>query len=102
LAIQIQELNNGKRVTISVEGRFEFSLNREFREAYKKHGEAGTEYEIDLSETEYMDSSALGMLLMIKEYAEEKGGTVILCRPTSYVLKLIELANFHKLFTINS
>ena len=102
MAIYTQLSDGGNTLTIRVEGRFDFASHRDFREAYKSKTETGIKYQIDLSRTEYMDSSALGMLLMIKEYAEVNKGTVTLCRPLPGIQKLFEMANFYTLFTIKS
>ncbi len=57
--------------TIRLQGRFDFSVHREFREAVKSAVSASAvrEIEIDLSAVSYMDSSALGMLLLSRENA---------------------------------
>ena len=47
-----------------------------------------------------MDSSALGMLLLSRENAATERKTVVLVRPAENVRQVLEVANFHKLFTI--
>ena len=88
--------------TIRLQGRFDFSVHREFREAVKSAVSASEvrEIEIDLSAVTYMDSSALGMLLLSRENAAMERKTVILVRPAENVRQVLEVANFHKLFTI--
>ena len=88
--------------TIRLQGRFDFSVHREFREAVKSAVSASEvrEIEIDLSAVTYMDSSALGMLLLSRENASTERMTVILVRPAENVRQVLEVANFHKLFTI--
>jgi len=100
MTIYTQLSDGGKTLTIGIEGKFDFASHGDFRKAYKSQTEAGIGYQIDLSKTEYMDSSALGMLLMIKEYAEVNKGTVTLCRPSSEIKEIFEMANFYTLFTI--
>ena len=55
---------DGSTVTIAISGRFDFGIHREFRNAYEKAEvkSANPKYVVDLGGTEYMDSSALGML----------------------------------------
>ncbi len=88
--------------TISLQGRFDFSAHREFREAVKSAlAEAGIhEIEIDLSAVNYMDSSALGMLLLSRENAAAQRKAIVLTRPAGNIRQVLEVANFHKLFTI--
>lgn len=88
--------------TIRLQGRFDFSVHRDFREAVKTAvATPGVgEIEIDLSAVSYMDSSALGMLLLSRENAAAERKTVVLVRPAENVRQVLEVANFHKLFTI--
>jgi anti-anti-sigma factor len=98
--IYTQSSAAGDTLTIRVEGKFDFVSFGAFRDAYKSETRPGMKYQIDLSKTEAMDSSALGMLLMAKEYAEANRGTVILSRPTPGIKEILEVANFYKLFVI--
>ena len=102
MAIYTQSSDGGKMLTIRVEGAFDFASHGDFSKAYKSQTMPGMTYQIDLSKTGYMDSSALGMLLMIKEYAENNKGTVTINRPSSDIKKIFEVANFYTLFTIES
>lgn len=100
MAIHTQSSDNGKTLTIQVEGKFDFSSHGEFSKAYKSPTESGINYKIDFSKTDFMDSSALGMLLMLKEYAERNRGAVSLHKPSPDAKKVFEVANFYTLFTI--
>jgi anti-anti-sigma factor len=55
---------------------------------------------LDLSAVTYMDSAALGMLLLIRERAEAKGQKVILSRPSPTVMTILQVVQFGKLFEI--
>ena len=59
------------KVSIALSGRFDFNANRAFKSAYEAPLKSANvkELEIELSEVEGMDSSALGMLLMLREKA---------------------------------
>lgn len=51
--------------------------------------------------TTYIDSSGLGMPLILKEHAESLGGVVLLlAKPKPNVKKLLAVPNFQQLFTI--
>ncbi len=93
----------GSVARIEMNGRFDFNLHRAFKDAYDpvlSHGKV-LSLEIDLSKVEYLDSSALGMLLLLRERAQTAGVTVVLCKPSSTVMQILEIANFNKLFTIH-
>ncbi len=89
-----------KTATIQVEGQFDFSQHQAFRDAYRNLTTPGTSIRLDLSKTSYMDSSALGMILLLKEHADKQGGKVVLVSPSNAVEKILTIANFHKLMTV--
>ena len=88
--------------SINMNGRFDFSAHRAFKEAYDPllQQRKISSIEVNLSGVEYMDSSSLGMLLLLKERAETEGMTVELVRPNDTMLKILDIANFKRLFTI--
>lgn len=90
---------DARSATIAISGRFDFSLHKEFREAYRHHAGV-TEYIINLAGAEYMDSSALGMLLLLREHAQAHKGRVVIRSPGPGIRKVLAIANFDKLFPI--
>lgn len=93
---------SGNVVNIGVTGRFDFSSHKEFREAYRSTPEgSNNEYNIDMSATEYVDSSALGMMLLLREYAggDESNVSITGCRKE--VKDILIVSNFDKLFKIS-
>jgi anti-anti-sigma factor len=87
---------------IRLNGRFDFSAHRIFRESYTPSLDAGgvSELEIDFGEVDYLDSSALGMLLMLREKAQAANRKIVLSNCKGSVRQVLEIANFGKLFTI--
>ncbi len=94
--------SDGQTVVIQVKGRFDFHSHREFRDAYSKKSGAGTRYVVDLSNTDYMDSSALGMLLLLRQHAGGDQANVVISRPNPTIQKILTIANFHKMFAIEA
>jgi HptB-dependent secretion and biofilm anti anti-sigma factor len=94
-------INNGKAV-VKLHGRFDFSAHREFRESCNSCLDAAhvREIELDMGGVEYLDSSALGMLLMLKERADAAAKRICLsdCRGT--VKQVLDIANFGRIFSI--
>ena len=76
----IAQEQSGDRATLKLGGRFDFHSHRDFRSAYEKILETGgfREITIDFGEVDYLDSSALGMLLLLREKAEGAGKNVVL------------------------
>lgn len=91
---------NNKYVDIAIEGRFDFSFHQQFRDSYSDCSEKGTTFTLKLDQTSYMDSSALGMILLLKDHADKLGGKVVINKPNETVKKILQIAQFHRLFTI--
>lgn len=101
MALATRTSADGRTVTIDISGRFDFSVHQDFRQVYEHaHGNAN-QYVIDLQNTEYVDSSALGMLLLLREHAggDQAKVKIVHCRPE--VKKILTIANFHHLFQLD-
>lgn len=100
--IQIKNTLENANATISLAGRFDFNSHRQFREAYESalNDPAIKSMEIDLGSVDYLDSSALGMLLLVKEKATNANKSLALANCRGVVQQVLEVANFNKLFTI--
>lgn len=88
--------------SLTLTGRFDFNTQRSFKVAYDPvlANAAVKKISIDLANVDYIDSSALGMLMLFRERAQAAGKSVELCRPNAIVMQILEIANFRKLFTI--
>ena len=64
--------NQGQTLIIDVGTKFDFSKVEDFRNAYDKIDDDVSHIAVDLSQTEYMDSSALGMLLNMQKSLANK------------------------------
>ena len=100
--MDIKVTSTGAEATICMVGRFDFGVHRAFKDAYDPLlSQADLNcIDLDLSGVEYMDSSALGMLLLLHERAEAIGKEVVLSQPNPTVSQILDIANFGKLFTI--
>ncbi len=100
--MQITSTLEGGRSALSLSGRFDFHSHREFRIAYEDALEESgvTEIEIDFNQVDYLDSSALGMLLLLREKATAMGKNVVLSGLKGTVKQVLDIANFGKLFAI--
>jgi HptB-dependent secretion and biofilm anti anti-sigma factor len=95
--------SSGGRSVIRLNGRFDFNAHREFRDAVDQvlKGDGLQEIQVDFGAVDYLDSSALGMLLMLRDKARSAGKTVSLANCRGAVKQVIEIANFGKLFSIS-
>lgn len=87
---------------LGLEGRFDFHCHRDFRVAYEAvlAKPDVRDITVDFGRVDYLDSSALGMLLLLREKAEAGGRKVKLANLSGSVKQVLEIANFGKLFTI--
>ena len=88
---------------IKLVGRFDFNTHRDFRGAYEL---LVTEADIravtvDFSGVDYLDSSALGMLLMLRDKLGGANKSVALTGVRGNVKQVLDIANFGKLFQIS-
>jgi anti-anti-sigma factor len=89
------------RATVKLQGRFDFNAHRDFRDAIDQAMAApAREVHIDMSAVDYLDSSALGMLLMLRDKAKSASREVALTQCSGPVKQVLEIANFSKLFRV--
>lgn len=100
MGVQSSIDNSGKELTIKVDGRFDFSAHQEFRDAYEGMSNDVTNYVVDLGSTSYLDSSALGMLLLLRDHAGGDNANIKIVKCNEDVRKILTISNFEQLFTI--
>ena len=100
MSVSINTAEDNRSATIKINGRFDFSLHNDFRKSYKNVSISGGEYIVDLSNTDYLDSSALGMLLLLKEHAESQLSSVRLINFSEDIKEILTIASFDKLFSL--
>lgn len=101
MAIKSAITDNGSTLTISIQGRFDASALDEFRRSYEDQPEGAVEsYKIDLSDTVHLDSSALGMLLVLRDHAGGDKSRITIANCSPEVKKIFSISSFEQLFTI--
>ena len=94
---------NDHKATLVITGRFDFSIHRDFRTNYEQilEQDGVRELAVDMKDIDYVDSSALGMLLLLREKFMARNIQVTLANPQSPVRQVLDIANFERLFTIS-
>jgi anti-anti-sigma factor len=90
----------GDQLTIRIQGRFDFSAHQEFRNAYEAVDKSPSSYCVDMNETTYLDSSALGMLLLLRDHAGGDNSNIEIVNCSPDVKKILTISNFEQLFII--
>jgi anti-anti-sigma factor len=87
--------------TLQLIGTFNFSAHGIFREFVDKALVSSSRtISLNFREVTYLDSAALGMLLMLRERAESLGKCVAITHENGLVKKVLEVANFQELFAL--
>ena len=92
--------NQGKVLVVDVGTKFDFSKVEDFRNAYDKLDDDVAHIAVDLSQTEYMDSSALGMLLNMQKSLANKELSYSIENARPQVAKILKISRFDKKFDI--
>ena len=90
-----------QKLTIAIEGRFDFSAHKEFRECYEGLDSKPSSFLVDMASANYIDSSALGMLLLLRDHAGGDQADVEIVNCSADVRKILTISNFDQLFTIH-
>jgi len=100
--MNVLSTTNGEEHRVTLSGRFDFSAHKEFRQGYDPvlSKPAVRALVVDLTAVDYVDSAALGMLLLMQERATAANKQVVLLEPKGSAKQVLEVANFHKLFNI--
>ena len=101
MSVVTEVSSDGQKLTISVKGRFDFGRHQEFRESYERLTKKPESIVVDLKEATYLDSSALGMLLLLRDHAGGDDSDVQVINSNSDVRKILAISNFDKLFDIS-
>ena len=98
--MRIGKKSSGEPYILTPE-KFDFSSLTEFKRKYTEVlSQVSNELDIDFSCTHYIDSSALGMLIVCRSYYLEHEKTVRLCNASDDVKQVLLISRFDKKFSI--
>ncbi len=95
----IHETANGKSI-LHLDGRFDFGARKAFKESVDRASEEGSPIGMDLEKVTFVDSSALGLLVICHQNLKNKNVSFFLVNPQTYVKQVLELANIGKMIPI--
>jgi anti-anti-sigma factor len=100
MAINCEETGSGE-VTITLEETFDFNCVEQFRNAYEGiTARACKSLVVDLRRTHYMDSSALGMLINMQKFWQDRCSSFRIINTNPQIRKIFTISRFDKKFTI--
>jgi len=91
--------SSNRKLLITINGPFNFSVYSAFRDAYRDiDPKSVAEISVDLQENDYIDSSALGMLLLLEEHFPDCRINIL--NGSEYTKQVLEIAKFEQKFNI--
>lgn len=91
----------GDTLTFTIKGKFVFSDHIEFKNIIQEfdrddiHG-----VRLNLGDVEFIDSAALGLLLMAKDKSDKSSKQIVLEKPAGQVAKMFAISRFDEIFSI--
>ena len=90
-------------VRIDIDGSLTFEDHNAFRHMIEQVDSAGKgTCIINMQRVSYLDSAALGMLLLLRERLNKRNVSIVLSKANGQVAKILTLSNFGQLFTIEA
>jgi len=101
--MNISVRQQGGKARVVLKGRFDFSSRHDFREACDDalSGSPDTDVVVDLRDLDYLDSAALGMLLLLNDRGRAAGKTISLAARPGVVCDVLRVAKFDALFAFD-
>lgn len=95
-------MTNTSTVSLHPATRFDFNSFRDFRRDYEVALASPTVRVliVDMKNVQYIDSAALGILLLLRDHAVSANKTVEIHNLHGIAKDVLEIANFQKIFTI--
>ncbi|MBE0470495.1 MAG: STAS domain-containing protein [Methyloprofundus sp.] len=100
MTVEVYLDKSKNELQVKVSGRFDFSVHQDFRTLSEVTAKGVGSITIDLGRTEYVDSSALGMLLVLRDKVGNQQNSIKIINARPDVKKILTIANFDKLFTV--
>lgn len=100
--MQIEIATTGETIQVRLTGNFDYTTRNQFMEKMDEamaQAPAG-EIRIEMGGLGYIDSSALGMLLMLRDKAKKQNATVTLANAQGRIRQVLDTAQFERLFTV--
>jgi anti-sigma B factor antagonist len=100
--MDIKSAVDGTKATISLAGKLTVVTSPELEDAVRRIEESGSivDYDMDLSELDYIASAGLRVLVGMQKVANSRGGTVRLLNPNEGVTEVFEMTGLVDIMTI--
>jgi HptB-dependent secretion and biofilm anti anti-sigma factor len=97
----VKHMHNGI-MDVTLSGKFTFNDHPEFRDVLDMFkAKDVTTIVLNMAKTEFIDSAALGMLLLALDESEKYHKPLLVSGAVGQVKKMFDMAQFHTLFAMN-
>lgn len=100
MPVSARSMDDGNKIELSIKGRFDFNDHSEFRNSYRNENPSA-QYIVNMQNADYLDSSALGMLLLLREHAGGENANISIINTPAEIMKIFKISNFESLFSIS-
>lgn len=89
--------------SLQIPERFDFGYHKEFTDQYQSILDAGavSDIALDFSRVNYLDSSALGMMVLFQKKAKGQNVNVRIRGAKDNAREILQIVNFDRLFEIS-
>lgn len=101
MSIEFEKNEAGNTATIVIKGGFNFDSNAEFRRAMGLAVESQRKIIVDMAMVDRIDSSALGMLLLLREQCGGSSSGIRIIKCKQDIRDVLKMANFQSVFDID-
>jgi len=101
MSLTVHHDSENDSLTLQLGERFDFSVHRDFHDACLGAEARARSYIVDLSDVTSMDSSALGMLLLLREHAGAERAEIRIVNAGTELRRTFKVAGFDKLFVLH-
>lgn len=98
--MNVKQEKSEQTVIVHMEGRFDFGARKIFKDAMDQAIKEGMPVVLDLGQVSFVDSSALGLLVICHQNLKNKKIPFSLVNPQTYVRQVLDLANVAKMIPI--
>lgn len=92
--------DDGNTLIVKISGKFDISLSKTFGDSYENKIHSVSKVVLDMADVQHIDSSGLGMMLMLRERFGEDKEKIEIVNAGSNVAKIFELTGYGRLFNI--
>jgi anti-anti-sigma factor len=100
--MNITQEKTDEQTIVHLDGRFDFGARKSFKDAVEQAGQEGSPVVLDLEKVTFVDSSALGLLVICHQNFKNKKIPFYLVNPQTYVKQVLDLANIGKMIPVYS